>query len=86
MFTGSAKELTDLARRFTEPANATHRQYEALRAYFVGGLSGRGGTPLRLHPGQLPRPGPPVPPGPGPPLLHPTGQGTAGRAQGRSRP
>src|SRR5512135_3525278 len=40
MFTGSAKELTDLARRFTEPANATHRQYEALRAFFVEGLSG----------------------------------------------
>jgi hypothetical protein len=40
MFTGSAKELTDLARRFTEPANATHRQYEALRAYFIEGLSG----------------------------------------------
>jgi hypothetical protein len=40
MFTGSAKELTDLARVFTVPANATHRQYEALRAYFVEGLSG----------------------------------------------
>src|SRR4051812_8764154 len=40
MFTGSAKELTDLSRQFTEPANATHRQYEALRAYFVEGLSG----------------------------------------------
>jgi len=40
MFTGSAKELTDLARRFAEPANATHRQYEALRAYFLEGLSG----------------------------------------------
>jgi transposase len=40
MFTGSAKELTDLTRRFTEPANATHRQYEALRAYLVEGLSG----------------------------------------------
>jgi Transposase DDE domain len=40
MFTGSAKELTDLARRFTAPSNATHRQYEALRAYFVDGLSG----------------------------------------------
>ena len=40
MFTGSAKELTDLSRRFTEPANATHRQYEALRAYFVEGLPG----------------------------------------------
>src|SRR6516165_4718362 len=40
MFTGSAKELTDLSRRFTVPANSTHRQYEALRAYFVEGLSG----------------------------------------------
>jgi Transposase DDE domain len=40
MFTGSAKELTDLSRRFIEPANATHRRYEALRAYFVEGLSG----------------------------------------------
>src|SRR3954469_808307 len=40
MFTGSARELTDLTHRFTEPANATHRQYEALRAYFVEGLSG----------------------------------------------
>src|SRR3954469_5744873 len=40
MFTGSAKELTDLARLFTVPANATHRRYEALRAYFVEGLSG----------------------------------------------
>jgi hypothetical protein len=40
MFTGSAKELTDLARLFTVPANATQRQYEALRAYFVEGLSG----------------------------------------------
>jgi hypothetical protein len=40
MFTGTAKELTDLARAFTVPANATHRRYEALRAYFVEGLSG----------------------------------------------
>jgi Transposase DDE domain len=40
MFTGSAKVLTDLAHRFLEPANATQRQYEALRAYFVEGLSG----------------------------------------------
>src|SRR4051812_39508712 len=40
MFTGSAQELTDLARLFTVPANATHRRYEALRAYFVEGLSG----------------------------------------------
>src|SRR3954451_20549135 len=40
MFTGSAKELTDLARLFTVPVNATHRRYEALRASFVEGLSG----------------------------------------------
>src|SRR3954468_13034707 len=40
MFTGSAKELTDLARLFTVPVNATHRRCEALRAYFVEGLSG----------------------------------------------
>jgi hypothetical protein len=40
MFTGSAKELTDLARTFIAPANATHRRYEALRAYFVEGLPG----------------------------------------------
>src|SRR5437764_5985853 len=40
MFTGSAKELPDLSRRFTDPANATQRRYEALRAYFIEGLSG----------------------------------------------
>jgi hypothetical protein len=28
-------KITDLAAVFLEPANATHRQYEALRAYFV---------------------------------------------------
>jgi hypothetical protein len=33
-----AKKLTSLADRFLQPANATHRQYEALRAYFVDGL------------------------------------------------
>ena len=27
-----------MAKRFLEPSNATHRQYEALRAYFVEGL------------------------------------------------
>lgn len=36
MFNSSANELTKV---FLEPANATHRQYEALRAYFVEGLS-----------------------------------------------
>ena len=33
-----AKKLTSLADRFLQPANATHRQYEALRAYCVEGL------------------------------------------------
>jgi transposase len=36
----SAKNLTPLAQHFLQPANATHRQYEALRAYFVDGLLG----------------------------------------------
>jgi hypothetical protein len=35
MFTSKPKKLTDLARPFLEPSNATHRQYEALRAFFV---------------------------------------------------
>jgi hypothetical protein len=35
------KELTDLSSIFLEPANSTHRQYEALRAYFVDGLSSK---------------------------------------------
>jgi hypothetical protein len=30
----------DFARTFLTPSNATHRQYEALRAYFVERLSG----------------------------------------------
>lgn len=32
------KKLTSLADRFLQPVNATHRQYEALRAYCVEGL------------------------------------------------
>jgi hypothetical protein len=35
MFNDSAESLTDLARPFLQPQNSTHRQYEALRAYFV---------------------------------------------------
>jgi hypothetical protein len=31
MFTSEPNELTDVAQAFLEPANATHRQYEALR-------------------------------------------------------
>ena len=35
MSTSDANWITDWARAFLEPSNSTHRQYEALRAYFV---------------------------------------------------
>jgi len=38
MFTSTGKALTELERVFLEPTDPTHRQYEALRAYFVEGL------------------------------------------------
>ena len=38
MYNDKEKRITDLTRYFLQPANATHRQYEALRAYFVEGL------------------------------------------------
>lgn len=41
MFNSSSKKLTKYARFFLEPANSTHRQYEALRAYFIEGLSSK---------------------------------------------
>ena len=34
----SENKLTDLSRYFLEPSNTAHRQYEALRAYFVEGI------------------------------------------------
>ncbi len=37
MYNSIADKITDLARRFLVPSNPTHRQYEALRAYFVEG-------------------------------------------------
>ncbi len=37
MFISSSKRLTKIAKIFVEPTNSTHRQYEALRAYFVEG-------------------------------------------------
>ena len=40
MFTSNAKKLTDLSRVFLEPSNATHRQYEALRAFIVDEVPG----------------------------------------------
>jgi hypothetical protein len=38
MYDSEVFELTDMARFFLEPSNPTHRQYEALRAYFVDKL------------------------------------------------
>jgi hypothetical protein len=38
MLTSEPKDLTDLASAFLEPANSTHRQYEALRAFLVDRL------------------------------------------------
>jgi len=38
MLRSSSEKLTDYTRSFLEPSNSTHRQYEALRAYFVEGL------------------------------------------------
>src|SRR4029453_17718769 len=38
MFISIGKALTELERVFLEPTDPTHRQYEALRAYFVEGL------------------------------------------------
>ena len=35
MSTSDADKITDLAPYFLEPSNSTHRQYEALRAFFV---------------------------------------------------
>src|SRR5947209_14239555 len=34
----NSRDRLTLARRFLEPSNSTHRQYEALRAFFVDGL------------------------------------------------
>jgi transposase len=41
MLKSSTKKLTNYARCFLQPANSTHRQYEALRAYFVENLSSK---------------------------------------------
>lgn len=38
MIISKSNELTQVARRFLVPKNATHRQYEALRAFFVDNL------------------------------------------------
>ena len=41
MFISEPEKITDLAQVFLQPANAVHRQYEALRAYFVDRLPAR---------------------------------------------
>ena len=38
MSNGSRNKITDVTAFFLQPSNSTHRQYEALRAYFVDGL------------------------------------------------
>jgi hypothetical protein len=38
MFNSKLNKLTPMAHFFLEPTNASHRQYEALRAYFVEDL------------------------------------------------
>jgi transposase len=38
MFNSSDTKITNLTHAFLQPSNSTHRQYEALRAYFVEGL------------------------------------------------
>ena len=38
MSTSLPKKITDVAHVFLQPSNSTHRQYEALRAFFVEGL------------------------------------------------
>jgi transposase-like protein len=39
MFNSKEEKITSMARIFLQPSNSTHRQYEALRAYFVDQLS-----------------------------------------------
>jgi len=41
MYNSKRNKLTDLAQVFLEPSNPTHRQYEALRAFFVEKLPGK---------------------------------------------
>jgi hypothetical protein len=38
VFNNKHKKLTDLSQAFLQPSNSTHRQYEALRAFFVDKL------------------------------------------------
>lgn len=41
MFNSKQNDITNYADMFLQPQNSTHRQYEALRAHFVDGLSSK---------------------------------------------
>ena len=50
----NSKDRLTLAQRFLEPSNATHRQYEALRAFFVEGVpSAEAATRFGYTPGSF---------------------------------
>src|SRR3954447_12232143 len=50
----NSRERLTLARRFLEPSNSTHRQYEALRAFFVEGVpSAQAATRFGYTPGSF---------------------------------
>src|SRR6185312_6090124 len=50
----NSRDRLTLARRFLEPSNSTHRQYEALRAFFVDGLpSAQAATRFGYTPGSF---------------------------------
>src|SRR6516165_2781460 len=50
----NSRDHLTLARRFLEPSNSTHRQYEALRAFFVEGLpSAEAATRFGYTPGSF---------------------------------
>src|SRR5262245_40663604 len=50
----NSRDRLTLARRFSEPSNSTHRQYEALRAFFVDGLpSAQAATRFGYTPGSF---------------------------------
>ena len=50
----NSKDRLTLAQRFLEPSNSTHRQYEALRAFFVDGLpSAEAATRFGYTPGSF---------------------------------
>jgi len=54
MSNNKTKPITDVARHFLQPSNPTHRQYEALRAYFVEGLpSARAAERFGYSPGSF---------------------------------